>query len=71
MTRDATLTPVFEEVEAGWVQGRIAEIPSIVTAGRNREEAEVMLRDALREYLRFLRDEGRPLPNGLSVDAEI
>jgi predicted RNase H-like HicB family nuclease len=45
------LTPVYEQVEAGWTQARIAEIPGVVTAAPTREEAQDMLLDALREFL--------------------
>jgi predicted RNase H-like HicB family nuclease len=46
-----TLTVVYEPVEDGWVQARIAEIPGVITAGRNRDEAKELVLDALREYL--------------------
>ena len=45
------LTVVFEQVEDGWVQARIAEIPAVITVGRDREEARSLVEDALREYL--------------------
>lgn len=44
-------TAVFEEVEGGWTQARIAEIPGVITAGPSRGEAKELLTDALREYL--------------------
>jgi len=65
------LTPVYEDIASGWVAGRILEVPAIATAGRNREETERMLRNELREYLRFLREEGRPLPDGVPPNARI
>jgi len=46
-----TLTLVFEPVEDGWVMARIAELPAVITQGRNRDDAREMLADALREYL--------------------
>lgn len=45
------LNAVFETVEAGWVQGRIVELPAVITAAPTAEEAEHMLLDALREYV--------------------
>lgn len=45
------LTAVFETVEHGWVQGRIRELPGVITAAPDRAEAEEGLLDALREYL--------------------
>jgi predicted RNase H-like HicB family nuclease len=71
VAKQAILTPIYEEVEDGWIQGRIAEIPAVITAGRDRAEAEFMLRDALREYLDFLIAEGEPLPDAVTPDAEI
>lgn len=46
-----TLTAVYESVENGWVQGRLEELPGVITAAPTREEAEELLADALSEYL--------------------
>lgn len=51
MAHDLAYTAVYEEVEDGWTQARIAEIPGVITAGRDRGEAKELLQDALREYL--------------------
>jgi len=51
MANDLAYTAVFEDVEGGWTQARIAEIPGVITAGQSREEARALLQDALREYL--------------------
>jgi hypothetical protein len=45
------LTPVYELVDAGWTQARIAELPGVITAAPTREQAQEMLLDALREFL--------------------
>ncbi|MBS1863458.1 MAG: type II toxin-antitoxin system HicB family antitoxin [Actinobacteria bacterium] len=45
------LTAVYEPVEDGWIQAHFVELPGVITAGRSREEARILLRDALREYL--------------------
>lgn len=51
MSESLTFTAVYEIVENGWVQAQLAEIPGVLTAAPTRAEAEVMLLDALREYL--------------------
>jgi predicted RNase H-like HicB family nuclease len=51
MAHDLAYTAVFEEVEGGWTQARIAEVPGVITAGQTRWEAKELLQDALREYL--------------------
>lgn len=51
MAHDLAYTAVFEEVEGGWTQARIAEVPGVITAGQSRGEAKDLLQDALREYL--------------------
>jgi predicted RNase H-like HicB family nuclease len=56
------LTGIYETVEDGWVQARIRELPEVITAAPTREEAEVWLRDALREYVTHLIEIGEPIP---------
>lgn len=56
-----TLTAVFEEVENGWMQVRIAELPEVVTAGPTIEDAKSLLADALREYLLSLAQDAEPV----------
>lgn len=48
---ELTLTVVYEPVDEGWVQARIAELPVVITVGHDKEEARVLVVDALREYL--------------------
>lgn len=57
MSTDLTWTAVFETVEGGWVQARVAELPGVITAGPTLEEAKALLLDAVREYLVSLRQE--------------
>jgi len=45
------LTPVFQQVENGWTQASLIELPGVITAAPSREEAQEMLLDALREFL--------------------
>ena len=60
MARDLLLTAVYEEVEQGWTQARIAEIPAVITAAPNRAEAKDLLEDALRNISRaFLKTGSR------------
>jgi predicted RNase H-like HicB family nuclease len=54
-------TGVFETVDDGWVQARVAELPGVITAGPTLEEARRLLVDALREYLLSL-GQGEPTP---------
>lgn len=56
------LTPIYEEVENGWIQGRIKELPEVITAAPTLEEAQEHLLDALREYVASLREDGLPIP---------
>ncbi len=54
---DRTLTVVFEDVEEGWVQARIAEAPAVITVGRDLDEASSLVEYALGEYIRALAGE--------------
>jgi predicted RNase H-like HicB family nuclease len=51
VAKELSYTAVYEEVEGGWTQARIAEVPGVITAGPTRDEAKSLLQDALREYL--------------------
>ncbi|MEO7195739.1 MAG: hypothetical protein ABIZ05_13135 [Pseudonocardiaceae bacterium] len=44
-------TVIFEEVNGGWVQARLHELPGVITAAPSREPAAEDVVDALREYL--------------------
>jgi len=45
------LTPVYQQVENGWTQASLIELPGVITAAPSRDEAQEMLLDALREFL--------------------
>jgi len=51
VTSKLSYTAVFESVEDGWVQARLAELPGVITAAPTQDEAQELLLDALREYL--------------------
>ncbi len=51
------LTPVYEDVEGGWTQVRLRELPAVITVAATRAEARLQLVDALREYLLALSPE--------------
>ncbi|MGV8965606.1 MAG: type II toxin-antitoxin system HicB family antitoxin [Cellulomonas sp.] len=46
------LTPVYKLVENGWTQAGLLELPGVITAAPSRDEAQEMLVDALRQFLR-------------------
>jgi predicted RNase H-like HicB family nuclease len=54
-----TLTTVFEEIENGWLMVRLEEFPEVVTAAPTKDEARVLILDALKEYLAACLEEGR------------
>ena len=58
MTARVAFTAVYEQVENGWTQARIAEIPGVITAAPTLDEAKELLVDALREYLLALGEDG-------------
>ncbi len=60
MASSFELTAIFEPVEDGWIQARIAEIPGVITAGPDVESAKELLADALREYVLALGDLDQP-----------
>jgi predicted RNase H-like HicB family nuclease len=48
------LHAVFESDENGWVRATIEELPSVVTCAPTIDEARLLVRDALAEWLQAL-----------------
>jgi hypothetical protein len=68
------LSIVYETVEGGWTQARIAEYPAVITAAPTRKAAKELVLDALREYLLSLADDpgsgkGEREPVALTITA--
>ena len=64
MTGRLVFTAVYEQVENGWTQARIEQLPAVVTAAPTASEAKELLVDALYEYLLSLgaSDQASPPP---------
>jgi predicted RNase H-like HicB family nuclease len=71
MTSTLTYTALFEAVENGWTQARIAELPGVITAAPSLEEAKEWLVDALREYLLSLTAPAQDTPEAAHSRVEI
>ena len=70
MSSRVSLTAVYEPVENGWIQARIAELPGVITAAPTQEEAKDLLVDALCERLLALQEErGENVNGGASLGA--
>jgi predicted RNase H-like HicB family nuclease len=54
MTREVSFTAVYENVEQGWVQARVRELPEVIKAAPTLDKAKELLLDALVEHLRSL-----------------
>jgi predicted RNase H-like HicB family nuclease len=63
MTGHLSFTAVYEQVEDGWTQARIEQLPAVVTAAPTAAEAKELLVDALSEYLLSLGASDRPPPS--------
>lgn len=64
MGTQLTFRAVFETVEDEWIQGRLVDLPGVITAAPTLDEAKAMLADALAEYLRSFAIPGPPTPDG-------
>jgi len=71
MSAEVAFTAVYEDVENGWVQARLAEIPGVITAAPTRAEATEMLVDALAEYVRSFADDPAGPVSGTAVNVVI
>lgn len=65
-----TFTAVYEQVENGWTQARVRELPGVITAAPSLEEAKELLVDALREYFLSL-DKEQPLTDADGEQGEL
>ncbi|HEU0132492.1 MAG TPA: hypothetical protein VFQ85_16020 [Mycobacteriales bacterium] len=71
MTSELAFTAVYEDVENGWVQARLAEIPGVITVAPTRDAATEMLLDAFAEYVRSFADEAAETTGGTPVNVVI
>jgi predicted RNase H-like HicB family nuclease len=68
MADPVTFTAVYEEVDGGWIQGHLAEMPGVITAAPARAEARGMIRDGLGEYLASYRRDPAAEPPGTDTE---
>lgn len=71
MSAEVAFTAAYEDVEDGWVQARLVEIPGVITVAPTRAEAQEALLDALAEYLRSFVDDDAPATEGSPVNVTI
>lgn len=71
MTAKVAFTAVYEDVENGWVQARLVEIPGVITVAPTRDEATELLLDAFAAYVRSFADESAPVVDGTHVNVTI
>ena len=64
MAAQISFTAVYEQVENGWTQARIEQLPGVITAAPSLKEAKELLADALREYLLSLGEPAKAAPQG-------
>ncbi len=63
------LTPVYGQVDGGWTQASLVELPGVITAAPTRDQAKEMLLDALREFLLSFGPVGTATPASVGADA--
>jgi predicted RNase H-like HicB family nuclease len=71
MASQVAFTAVYEDVEEGWVQARLVEIPGVITVAPTRDEATEMLLDAFAEYVRSFADADAVPTDGTPVNVVI
>jgi len=54
-------TVIYEATPTGY-SAYVPDLPGCVAAGSSREEVEKLIRSAVREHIRVLRDLGQPVP---------
>jgi predicted RNase H-like HicB family nuclease len=61
---------IFEQAETNWA-AYVPDLPGCVTTGRNLEETERNIREAISGHLATLREFGEPVPAATSVAKEV
>jgi antitoxin HicB len=68
--RTVRLTVVFESAGEGGYIARVPALPGCVTQGETLEEAEEMVKDAIKAYFSSLKKHGESLPLGIKEVVE-
>lgn len=64
-------TVVFEHAEEGGFIARVPSLPGCITQGENLEEAERMIKDAIKGYCVSLRKHHQPIPREVVESIEV
>lgn len=70
MTRVERFTVVFEKAEEGGYIARVPTLPGCMTQGETLEEAEAMVKDAIRAYCASLKKHREPVPRDVEEVVE-
>jgi predicted RNase H-like HicB family nuclease len=63
-------TVIFEQGPASW-GAYVPDLPGVITVGDSREEAELLILEAVELHLEGMREEGIPIPAPSSFAGEI
>ena len=56
-------TAVYRKIPSGYM-GQIVEWPQVITEGKNLEDCQAMLKDALAEMAAAYKQDGQEMPEG-------
>ena len=57
---------IFEQAESNWA-AYVPDLPGCITTGKNLEETERNIREAIQGHLQTLREFGEPVPRPTSA----
>jgi predicted RNase H-like HicB family nuclease len=61
---------IYERGNSGW-GAWVPDLPGCVAAGETREEAERLIREAIRAHIENLREHGEPIPEPTSRAGDV
>lgn len=61
---------IYERGNSGW-GAWVPDLPGCVAAGETREEAERLIREAIRAHIENLREHGEPIPEPTSSAGDV
>jgi predicted RNase H-like HicB family nuclease len=66
-----TYTALYEQAKDGGWSAHVPDLPTILVGADTREEAELLVREAVELYVEDMKEQGLPIPTPLTYAAHV